>query len=98
MPDPVVSSGVVSLGGALSGAVNIIAGAGNPPTTEAWQTAFESALPYRDFLERHGTADQRKSLADRSSKNATRWIRATHARAGAGRNVVRRLREPVPDL
>lgn len=64
MPDPVVSSGVVSsgvvsLGGALSGAVNIIAGAGNPPTTEAWQTAFESALPYRDFLERHGTADQR---------------------------------------
>jgi hypothetical protein len=36
-----------------------IAGAGAPPTPEAWKAAFEAALPYRDFLERHGTADQR---------------------------------------
>jgi thiol-disulfide isomerase/thioredoxin len=36
-----------------------IAGAGVPPTPEAWQTAFESALPYRDFLARHATPDQR---------------------------------------
>jgi hypothetical protein len=36
-----------------------IAGAGVPPTPEAWQTAFESASPYRDFLARHATPDQR---------------------------------------
>ena len=36
-----------------------IAGAGTPPTPEAWKAAFEAALPYRDFLERHGTPDQR---------------------------------------
>ncbi len=54
MADPLISLGVVS-----SGTANSIVGAGNPPTAAAWQTAFESALPYRDFLERHGTADQR---------------------------------------
>jgi thiol-disulfide isomerase/thioredoxin len=36
-----------------------IVGAGAPPTPEAWKAAFEAALPYRDFLARHGTADQR---------------------------------------
>ena len=36
-----------------------IAGAGAPPTAAAWQTAFEAALPYREFLERHATPDQR---------------------------------------
>jgi len=36
-----------------------IAGSGSPPTPEAWQAAFEAALPYRQFLERHGTPDQR---------------------------------------
>jgi len=36
-----------------------IAGAGLPPTPEAWQAAFAAALPYRDFLDRHATPDQR---------------------------------------
>lgn len=36
-----------------------IAGAGAPPTAEGWRAAFEAALPYREFLERHGTPDQR---------------------------------------
>ncbi len=36
-----------------------IAGAGTPPTAEAWQAAFEAALPYQQFLDRHATPDQR---------------------------------------
>ena len=36
-----------------------ITGSGSPPTPEAWQAAFEAALPYRAFLERHGNPDQR---------------------------------------
>jgi hypothetical protein len=36
-----------------------ITGAGAPPTAEAWKTAFDAALPYHDFLARHGTPDQR---------------------------------------
>lgn len=36
-----------------------IAGAGTPPTPEAWQAAFEAALPYRQFLDRHANPDQR---------------------------------------
>jgi len=36
-----------------------IAGAGSPPTPEAWKTAFEAALPYHDFLARHANPDQR---------------------------------------
>lgn len=36
-----------------------IAGAGSPPTADAWKTAFEAALPYLDFLVRHATPDQR---------------------------------------
>jgi hypothetical protein len=36
-----------------------IAGAGAPPTADAWRAAFAAALPYHDFLARHGTADQR---------------------------------------
>ena len=36
-----------------------IEGAGAPPTVAAWAAAFEKALPYRPFLERHGTAEQR---------------------------------------
>jgi thiol-disulfide isomerase/thioredoxin len=40
-----------------------IAGAGSPPTPEAWKAAFETALPYREFLERHGTPDQRDRWA-----------------------------------
>jgi len=39
--------------------VGPIAGAGVPPTTEAWQAAFAAALPYREFLERHATPEQR---------------------------------------
>lgn len=36
-----------------------IAGAGTPPTPEAWQAAFSAALPYREFLDRFATPDQR---------------------------------------
>jgi thiol-disulfide isomerase/thioredoxin len=36
-----------------------ISGAGAPPTPEAWQAAFEAALPYAAFLDRHATPDQR---------------------------------------
>lgn len=36
-----------------------IPGAGLPPTPAAWQAAFGIALPYRDFLDRHATPDQR---------------------------------------
>ncbi len=45
-----------------------IDGAGAPPTAEAWAAAFEAALPYAAFLERHATAEQR-----------ARW-EAVHAR------------------
>jgi thiol-disulfide isomerase/thioredoxin len=34
-------------------------GAGAPPTPAAWQAAFEAALPYRAFLDRHANPDQR---------------------------------------
>ncbi len=44
-------------------AASPIAGAGMPPTAEAWRTAFDAALPYHDFLSRHGTADQRSRWA-----------------------------------
>ena len=36
-----------------------IAGSGMPPTADAWRTAFDAAFSYRDFLGRHGTAEQR---------------------------------------
>jgi len=36
-----------------------MAGAGAPPTAEAWKAAFDSAHPYPDFLSRHATPDQR---------------------------------------
>jgi hypothetical protein len=36
-----------------------LAGAGTPASSEAWQAAFAAALPYQEFLARHGTADQR---------------------------------------
>jgi hypothetical protein len=42
-----------------SAAATPIAGAGAPPTPEAWKAAFEAALPYHDFLARHATPDQR---------------------------------------
>jgi len=35
-----------------------IAEAGCPPTQEAWAAAFEAALPYDRFLERHATREQ----------------------------------------
>lgn len=50
-----------------------IAGAGLPPTAEAWQTAFTAALPYPDFLARHGTPDQQarwQAFHDRVSLTA----------------------------
>ena len=36
-----------------------IPGAGAPPTADAWAAAFAAALPYRDYLERHATPEQR---------------------------------------
>ena len=36
-----------------------IAGAGTPPTAEAWAAAFAQGLPYDAFLQHHGTPDQR---------------------------------------
>ncbi|MFM8633388.1 MAG: thioredoxin family protein [Planctomycetia bacterium] len=36
-----------------------IPGAGTPPTPEAWQAAFEAALPYRAYLDRFANPDQR---------------------------------------
>jgi thiol-disulfide isomerase/thioredoxin len=36
-----------------------IAGAGAPPTSEAWADAFAAAHPYDAFLERHASPDQR---------------------------------------
>ena len=34
-------------------------GAGAPPTPAAWEQTFEAGLRYGDFLERHGTPEQR---------------------------------------
>lgn len=36
-----------------------IPGAGTPPTPEAWQAAFEAALPYREYLDRFAHPEQR---------------------------------------
>ena len=36
-----------------------IAGAGVPPTADAWSAAFAQALPYDAFLTNHATPDQR---------------------------------------
>jgi thiol-disulfide isomerase/thioredoxin len=36
-----------------------LAGAGTPPTAEAWEAAFNAALPYGDFLDRFATPEQR---------------------------------------
>ena len=43
----------------LANAASPIAGAGAPPSCDAWKAAFEAALPYGDFLARHATPDQR---------------------------------------
>jgi thiol-disulfide isomerase/thioredoxin len=43
----------------ISSPARPVAGAGTPPTTEAWSAAFEAALPYADFLTARGTAEQR---------------------------------------
>jgi len=36
-----------------------VSGAGAPPSSAAWAAAFDAALPYEAFLERHATAEQR---------------------------------------
>lgn len=43
----------------IAGAAGSIAGAGAPPTAEAWKTAFDQALSYTAFLDRHATPEQR---------------------------------------
>ena len=47
----------------ISSPARPVAGAGAPPTTEAWSAAFEAALPYADFLTARGTAEQRERWA-----------------------------------
>ncbi len=37
-----------------------IAGAGAPPTAEAWAAAFAKALPYGQYLDKHAAPDQRQ--------------------------------------
>lgn len=46
--------------GCMTPAIGSPAGAGTPPTAAAWSAAFDKALPYEQFLERHGDADQRR--------------------------------------
>ncbi|MGI9176358.1 MAG: thioredoxin family protein [Pirellulales bacterium] len=43
----------------LTASSSPIAGAGAPPTAEAWAAAFAVANPYATFLERHANPDQR---------------------------------------
>lgn len=43
----------------IAGAAGSIAGAGAPPTAEAWAAAFAQAHSYSAFLDRHATPDQR---------------------------------------
>lgn len=43
----------------IANPVSSIPGAGQPPTTEAWAAAFDAALPYSQFLDRHANPDQR---------------------------------------
>jgi thiol-disulfide isomerase/thioredoxin len=52
----------------VAAGVPTIADAGMPPSAEAWAASFAVALPYREFLARHATAEQRE-----------RW-EAVHAR------------------
>jgi len=44
----------------LAAPAGAIPGAGAPPTTEAWQTAFARGLPYAEYLARSATPDQRQ--------------------------------------
>jgi thiol-disulfide isomerase/thioredoxin len=44
----------------LSDATPPLSDAGVPPSPEAWAAAFAVALPYRAFLDRHATPDQRE--------------------------------------
>jgi thiol-disulfide isomerase/thioredoxin len=43
----------------ISSPATAIPGAGAPPTPDAWQAAFDAALPYQAFLDRHANPDQR---------------------------------------
>ncbi|MFM7244582.1 MAG: thioredoxin family protein [Planctomycetaceae bacterium] len=46
-----------------AGSPSHVAGAGVPPTADAWAAAFAAALPYEAFLETHATAEQRSRWA-----------------------------------
>ena len=48
-----------SITGSIQPTAQPIPGAGVPPTGEAWEAAFQAALPYGDFLDRFATAEQR---------------------------------------
>lgn len=50
---------VMSATVSLTNATPPLTGAGSPPTAEAWTAAFDVALPYEAFLDRHATPDQR---------------------------------------
>ena len=47
----------------LADSTAAVTGAGSPPTPEAWEAAFATALPYADFLAKHATPDQRERWA-----------------------------------
>jgi hypothetical protein len=55
LQDVFMANTTVSIGGTAAP----VAGAGQPPTPVAWAAAFAAALPYREFLDRHATAEQR---------------------------------------
>lgn len=48
-----------SITGSIQPTAQPIPGAGVPPTSEAWQAAFQAALPYGEFLDRFATPEQR---------------------------------------
>lgn len=66
---------------------------------------FAEALPLDDFLARHGTAADRtrwhavmEKVALTAAQRELLGVPPRDARAGAGRCVVRRLYQPMPDL
>jgi len=49
----------MTISSAASTTATPIPAAGLPPSPDAWRAAFDAALPYHEFLARHGTAEQR---------------------------------------
>ena len=83
-----------------------IAGAGIPPSEKAWQSTFDVAHRYVDFLEHHGTLEQRARWDDfhgrvvlsDSQESASGIVYSHNACIGAGGSLVWRLRESMSDF